>query len=100
MNFFRSKVNTVDDKDLAWTDEEIKYKVKSKKKKFQQYLKNARKIIHFEIVDKEASELSEIIQNQKEKYFYDRSLKLNNPQNCLKRYWSVIKQVTMVEKSQ
>ena len=51
-------------------------------------------------MDKEASELSEIIQNQKEKYFYDRSLKLNNPQNCLKRYWSVIKQVTMVEKFQ
>ena len=51
-------------------------------------------------MDKEAAELSEIIQNRKEKYFYDQSLKLNNPQNCLKTYWSVIKQVTMVEKFQ
>ena len=33
----------------------------------------------FEIVDKEVAELSELIQNQKEKYFYDLSLKLNNP---------------------
>ena len=40
---------------------------------------------------KEAAELSEIIQNRKEKYFYDRSLKLNNPQDCLKTYWSIIK---------
>ena len=56
-----------------------------------QYLKNVRKITDFEIVDKEAAELSEIIQKRKEKYFHDLSLKLNNPQTSPKMYWSIIK---------
>ena len=42
---------------------------KSKNKTFQQYLKNGRKITDFEIVNKETAELSEMIQNRKEKYF-------------------------------
>ena len=40
---------------------------------------------------KEAAELAEMIQNQKEKYFYDLSLKLNNPQTSTKTYWSRFK---------
>ena len=71
LNFLRSKVITVDDRDPPWINEEIKCKIKSKNKTFQQYLKNGREITDFEIVDKEAAELSEMIQNQKEKYFYD-----------------------------
>ena len=66
-------------------------KIKSKNKAFQQYLKNGRKITDFEIVDKEAAELSEMIPNRKEKYFYDLSLKVNNPQTSPKTYWSIIK---------
>ena len=84
-NFVSRKVITVDDRDPPWINEEIKCKIKSNNKTFQQYLKNVRKITDFEIVDKEAAELSEIIQNQKGKYFYDLSLKLNNPQTSLKR---------------
>ena len=53
--------------------------------------KNGRKITDFEIVDKEAAELSKMIQNRKERYFYDLSLKLNNPQISPKMYWSIIK---------
>ena len=90
-NFVRSKVITVDDRDPPCINEEIKYKIKSKSKTFQQYLKNRRKITDFEIVDKEAAELSEMIQKQKEKYFYDLSLKLNNTQTSPKPYWSIIK---------
>ena len=90
-NFARSKVITVDDREPPWINEEIKCKIKSKNKTFQQYLKNGRKIIDFEIVNKEAAELSEMIQNRKEKYFYDLSLKLNNPQTSPKTYWSIIK---------
>ena len=90
-NFVRSKVITVDGRDQPWIYEEIKCKVKSKNKIFQQYLKNRRKITDFEIVDKEAAELSEMIQKRKEKYFYDLSLKLNNPQTSPKTYWSITK---------
>ena len=50
-------------------NEKIKCKRKSKKKTFQQFLKFRRKITDFKIVDKEVAELSEIIQNLKEKYF-------------------------------
>ena len=32
-----------------------------------------------------------MIQNRKEKYFYDLSLKLNNTQTSPKTYWSIIK---------
>ena len=85
-NFVRSKVI-----DPPWINKEIKCKIKSKSKTFQQYLKNGRKITDFEIVDKEAVELSEIIQKRKEKYFYDLSWKLNNPQTSPKTYWSIIK---------
>ena len=42
-------------------------------------------------MDKEAVELSEMIQNWKEKYFYDLPLKLNIPQTSPKTYWSIIK---------
>ena len=90
-NFARSKVITVDDRDPPRINEEVKCKIKSKNKTSQQYLKNGRKITNFEIVHKEAAELSEMIQNWKEKYFYDLSLKLNNPQTSPKTYWSIIK---------
>ena len=64
-NFVRSKFIVVDDRDPPWINEEIKCKIKSTNKTFQQYLKNGRKITDFElwIVDKEAAELSEMIQN-------------------------------------
>ena len=62
-NFVRSKVITVADRDPPWINEEIKCQTKSKNKTFQQYLKNGRKMTDFEIVDKEAAELSEMIQS-------------------------------------
>ena len=68
-NFVRSKVITVDERDPPWINEEIKCKIKSKNKTFQQYLKNGRKITDFETVDKEAKELSEMIQNRKKSIF-------------------------------
>ena len=60
---------TVDDKDPPWINEKIKCKIKSKNKTFQQFLRNERKITDFEIVDKEALGLLEMIQNW-EKYFH------------------------------
>ena len=90
-NFVGSKVITVDDRDPPWINEEIKCKIKSNNKTFQEYLENGRKVTDFEIVDKEAAELSEMIQKRKEKYFYDLSLKLNNPQTSPKTYWSIFK---------
>ena len=60
-NFARSNVITGDDKDRPRANEEIKCKIKFKNKTFQQYFKNGRKIADFEIVDKEAVELSEMI---------------------------------------
>ena len=63
-NFVRSKVITVDDRDPPLINEEIKCKMKSKNKTFQQYLKNGRKITDFEIVDKEEAELFEMIQKR------------------------------------
>ena len=90
-NFVRSMAITINDGDPPWINEWIKCKIKSKNKTFQQYLKNGRNITAFEIVDKEAAELSEMIQNRKERYFYDLSVKLNNPQTSPKTYWSIIK---------
>ena len=79
-----SKVITVNDQDPPWINEEIKWKIKSKNKTFQQYLKNGGKITDFKIVEKEPAELSEMIQNWKEKYFYGFSLKLHKPQTSPK----------------
>ena len=47
-NFARSEVITVDGRDPLWINEEIKCKIKSKNKTFQQYLKNGRKTTDFE----------------------------------------------------
>ena len=44
-----------------------------------------------EIKDRKAAELSEVIQNRKERCFFDLSLKLNNPQAIPKTYKSIIK---------
>ena len=60
-NFVRSKVITINDRCPSWINEEIKCKIKSKNKTFQQFLKNGRKINDFKIVDKEAKELSKMI---------------------------------------
>ena len=85
-NFVKSKIITINDKDPPWINEEIKCEIKSKNKIFQQYLKNGRKITDFEIVNKKAAELSEMIQNRKERYFYDLSVQLNNLQTSPKTY--------------
>ena len=61
-NFVRSKAITINDRDPPWINEEIKCKIKSKNKTFQQYLKNGRKITDLKNVNKEAAELSEMIQ--------------------------------------
>ena len=90
-NFVRSKVITVDDGDPPWINVEIKCKIKSNNKTFQHHLENGRKITDFEIVDKEVAQLSEMTQNEKENYFHDLPLKLNNPQTSPKMYWSIIK---------
>ena len=47
--FPRSKVIIIDDRDPLWTNEEIKCNIKSKNKKFQQYLRNGGKITDFEL---------------------------------------------------
>ena len=90
-NFVRSKVITINDSDPPWINEEIKRKKKTKDKTFQQYLRNGRKIADFEVVDKEAAEFSEMTHNQKESYFYDLSVKLNDPHTSPETYWSIIK---------
>ena len=91
-NFVRSKVITINGGDPPWINGEIECKIKFKNKTFQQYLKNGRKITDFEIVDREAAELSEMIKKErKERYFYDLSVKLNNPETSPKTYWSIIK---------
>ena len=48
-SFVRSNVIKITDRDPPWINEEIKCKIKSKSKTFQQYLKNGRKITDFEI---------------------------------------------------
>ena len=61
-NFVSSTVIAITDRDPPWINEESKYKIKSKNKTFQQYLKNGRKITDLKNVNKEAAELSEMIQ--------------------------------------
>ena len=61
-NFVRSTVIAITDRDPPWINEESKCKIKSKNKTFQQYLKNGRKITDLKNVNKEAAELSEMIQ--------------------------------------
>ena len=53
----------------------MKCKLKSRKKTFQWNLKDERKT---NILNKEAVEMSKMIQNRKENYFHELSLKLNN----------------------
>ena len=97
-NFVRSKVITINDRNPPWINEEIKCRIESKSKTFQHYFKNGRKIIDFENVDKEAAELSKMIQNWEERYFYDLSVKLNNAETSPKTYWSIIKSCYNVRK--
>ena len=82
--FVRIKLITVDDRDPSWKNKNIK--CNKKLNIFQQYLKNGTKITDFEIVDKEVKK-----RMWKEKYFYDLSLILNNPQTSPETYWSIIK---------
>ena len=47
---------------------------------------------HIPTISKKCEEeLSEMIRNRKGRYFYDLSMKLNNPQTSPKTNWSIIK---------
>ena len=83
-NYVPNKYITIDDKDPAWMNENIKTKIKEKNTFYQKY-------IDFILLEKLITELNDLIFSTKTLYYENFAKKLNNPLLQTKTYWSILK---------
>ena len=83
-NYVPNKYITIDDKDPAWMNENIKTKIKEKNTFYQKY-------IDFILLEKLITELNDLIFSTKTLYYENLAKKLNNPLLQTKTYWSILK---------
>ena len=74
-----NKVITNDDKDPPWMNDEIENKVKKRDIFFQQLKKYKLNLTNFDVINELASELSSIISQRREEYYFQLAKKLNDP---------------------
>ena len=91
-NYIPNKLITIDDKDPPLMNDEIKNKNKIKKRDiFYQKLKKYKlNITDFDAMNELTLELSSIMSQRKEEYYFRLAKKLNHPQTNAKIYWSIL----------
>ena len=82
-NYIPHKCIKIDDRDIPWMTKRIKDKInlKSTLYKSKTFIK----------LQNLSTEISDMISIRKEKYYVNRSKKLNNPSTRSKTHWSVLK---------
>ena len=83
-NYIPNKWITVDDKDPPWMNGEIKYKINYRNTFYQQLKQYKTNLTDFDVANKLASELSSIISQRKDEYYYHLAKKLNDTQTNAK----------------
>ena len=71
--------------------EKLKEKIKLKHKVYMDYLKNGKTEAGYIHVYHAIAKVSRLISESKDKYYNKLSMKLNNPKNSSKTYWSILK---------
>ena len=90
-NYVPNKYITIDDKDPAWMNENIKTKIKEKNTFYQKYIENERSGSDFILLEKLITELNDLIFSTKTLHYENLAKKLNNPLLQTKTYWSILK---------
>ena len=82
-NYIPHKCIKIDDRDIPWMTKRIKDKINLKST-----LYTSKTFIKLQNL---STEISDMISIRKEKYYVNRSKKLNNPSTRSKTHWSVLK---------
>ena len=90
-NYVPNRYITIDDKDLAWMNEIIKSKIKTKNLLFKQYIQNGRLKSDFVFLETLITDINELISATKNLYYENLEKKLTNLLLLAKTYWSIIK---------
>ena len=86
-----NKILNCDDRDPPWMIEFIKSKIPWKNCIYNQYANSSRTHGDYEILQEAISEVSVLVDNAKNKYYYKKTNKLSNPSTSFKTYWSILK---------
>ena len=90
-NFVPKKYVTFDGKDPVWMNENIKSKIKTKNKLYQEYVKKGRQETDFCALEESVRNLNDLILQTKISYYENLGKKLNDPALQSKTYWSILK---------
>ena len=90
-NFIPSRTKTFTDSYPTWMTENIRNKIKLRKKFYCQYMSHQTQIRSFLKVEDLRNEISNPITKSKEIYYQRINEKLNDPSLSNKTYWSILK---------
>ena len=77
-------------KDAPWMTNEIKIKLKEKKKLYKKFIQNTNDLGYKYLLETKMLETSDLILKTKEDYYSKEGLKLTDPSLGPKRYWSIL----------
>ena len=97
LNIFRNFVPNeniiIDEKDLPWITEAIKYKVSQLNKLYDYFISNGKQNIDYQRVLEATNNLNHTINFSKSEYYRRLSLKLSNTKTSPKAYWTILKSI-------
>ena len=88
---FPNKVTKCDYRDPPWINDNIKNKIKWKNSMHKNYKRNDKKNEEYELLTKAVSNVSQLIENSKDEYYYRLGKRLNDPNTSAKSYWTFLK---------
>ena len=90
-NFIPHETITFDDRDLPWTNSQVKHLINEKNAMYKNDLKNNKSNQSFKAFQSFQNQLSSLIVSLKYKYYSKVAKRLLDPSTSPKTYWSILK---------
>ena len=90
-NVVPNKVITWDGRDTPWINNNIKSKISWKNSMYKNYKRNGKKAEDYKLLTMAVSEVSQLIEKNKDEYYYRLGKQLNDPSPSAKSYWTTLK---------
>ena len=90
-NVVPNKVITCDGRDPPWINNNIKSKISWKNSMYKNYKRNGKKAEDYKLLTMAVSEVSQLIEKNKDEYYYRLGKQLNDPSSSAKSYWTTLK---------
>ena len=90
-SFILHETITVDDRDLPWTNSQVKHLINEKNAMYKNYLKNNKSNQSFKTFQSFPNQLSSLIVSLKYKYYSKVVKRLLDSSTSPKTYWSILK---------